>query len=444
MHRPSDVIRLALLGALGVPGCTTVIQDAGDTADTTDTGTVDDSGDDGPGDTGLDSGDDTSDDSGGDSGDSGDSGDTADTGNPDDSGDSGDTDTGCGSNPPPDAEAQWTTHGWLGWGQWTVCLDASVGFQDAGCTPHADVAGRVDDIMTPDCIYSDTDTGIVWWPTPLNPPCDDGLTFFDSITCGPFEGAGGTCCFEVQLSQVAIGRPLWVDGALRLAPTTAGPGWTATGSRTMGAPSEAAQAWLAIARAEHASVASFARVVLDLLAHGAPADLVADATRAQADEIRHAQQAFALAHHLGAPAHAPGALPMTGLTVRETLEDVLIAAIHEGCVGETLAAHEAAVGARHATDPAVREALTAIAEDETRHAALAWRMVRWVLDQRPDLHPAAEAAFDTAIAEARARPVSDSAVDLSAWGVLTGQAARDATHEALATIVAPCREALAA
>ena len=44
-----------------------------------------------------------------------------------------------------------------------------------------------------------------------------------------------------------------------------------------------------------AEIASFARTSLDLLALGAPADLVAETHRAALDEIEHARIAYALA-----------------------------------------------------------------------------------------------------------------------------------------------------
>jgi hypothetical protein len=46
---------------------------------------------------------------------------------------------------------------------------------------------------------------------------------------------------------------------------------------------------------EHASVAAFARFTLDLLALGAPADLVQSAQQALGDEIAHAELCFGLA-----------------------------------------------------------------------------------------------------------------------------------------------------
>ncbi len=59
---------------------------------------------------------------------------------------------------------------------------------------------------------------------------------------------------------------------------------TTTGTR--GSPSTAF---------EHASVAAFARLAIDRMIHGAPAELVDAAHVAARDEIRHAQQCYGIA-----------------------------------------------------------------------------------------------------------------------------------------------------
>ncbi|MDC3954772.1 hypothetical protein [Polyangium jinanense] len=50
----------------------------------------------------------------------------------------------------------------------------------------------------------------------------------------------------------------------------------------------------------------------------------------------------------------------------------------EGCVREAYGALIATFQAAHARDPKVRRAMQVIAADETRHAALAWRIASWV------------------------------------------------------------------
>src|SRR6185436_7062049 len=104
-----------------------------------------------------------------------------------------------------------------------------------------------------------------------------------------------------------------------------------------------AEAWARDALLEHASVASFGRFALELLAFGAPADLIEAAHRAALDEVRHARLCFALAGAYRGEALAPGAFPFDGaVRLAGDLAALAESAVLEGCVGETLAALQAA------------------------------------------------------------------------------------------------------
>jgi hypothetical protein len=59
----------------------------------------------------------------------------------------------------------------------------------------------------------------------------------------------------------------------------------------------------------------------------------------------------------------------------------------DGCLNEGLAALVAAEEARDATDPEEARISAQIAGDEAEHAALAFEVVRWVLDQDRSLTP---------------------------------------------------------
>src|SRR5262249_31111890 len=147
------------------------------------------------------------------------------------------------------------------------------------------------------------------------------------------------------------------------AASDAGASWSAElEPRTDDLSSEAraalADAWLKDALGEHASIASFARVSLELMAVGAPSDLIAAAHRAAVDETRHARLCFALASAYAGRALAPSAFPFSGSVVVDgDLASVAARAVAEGCVGETLAAIQASEQLAVATDPAVRAAL---------------------------------------------------------------------------------------
>jgi hypothetical protein len=140
--------------------------------------------------------------------------------------------------------------------------------------------------------------------------------------------------------------------------------------------------WARAAQFEHASIASFSRFSLELLAVGAPPELIEGAHRAALDEVAHARLSFALASVYAGSPLGPGPLAL-GRDVLASFEliPIVTSALAEGCVNETLAALEAHAGAADAEPSAVREVLTVIARDESEHAALSFRFVRWALER---------------------------------------------------------------
>jgi hypothetical protein len=133
--------------------------------------------------------------------------------------------------------------------------------------------------------------------------------------------------------------------------------------------------WLRRAREEHASIASFARHLLEMMAMGAPVDLLQAISKAQLDEVRHTQLCLQRARADGCDA-VLGALD-TSLPPRLGGLAVALGVALEGCVNETLAATRMAESAQQATgDDAIL--LAQIAEDETEHACLAWRTLTWL------------------------------------------------------------------
>jgi hypothetical protein len=193
------------------------------------------------------------------------------------------------------------------------------------------------------------------------------------------------CCYATRVPkpppfQHPRGRLLRDrDGGVVTAPEAHGDAWSAERGVAVGRPDRAkGEKWARDAALEHASVASFARVSLELLALGAPPELVAAAHRAALDEIEHARNAYALAAAHTGEARAPGplAIPPLGAV---TFASFARGTLRDACIGETAAALEADRDADLAVEPAERAALRAIAEDEARHAELAWRMLAWAL-----------------------------------------------------------------
>ena len=133
------------------------------------------------------------------------------------------------------------------------------------------------------------------------------------------------------------------------------------------------------AHLEAASVHAFRRLGRELRAHGAPNALVAGTRRALRDEARHARAMRRLASRHGATSPA---VRVANTPVR-SLEEIAVENAVEGCVRETFAALLAVHQSRAAGDAAIREAMSTIAPDETRHAELAWAIDEWV-QQRLD------------------------------------------------------------
>ncbi len=207
-----------------------------------------------------------------------------------------------------------------------------------------------------------------------------------------------------------------------------------------------AEEWARDALFEHASVGSFDRFSLHLLAVAAPPSLVEEAHEAAIDEILHARLCFALASAFAGEPLGPGPLPLDGDVLgRLDLPSIAAAAVTEGCVGETIASLEAATALERATVPAVREALQQIADDEARHAELAWRFVRWALDSGgPAARAAIERAFRDALDAPRPPlPDEDPLVEgLAAHGRMSARQKGLNLEEGLVEVVEPAARAL--
>jgi hypothetical protein len=276
---------------------------------------------------------------------------------------------------------------------------------------------------------------------------------------GPFANADPnaveSCCYLVG-SIGCDGRPLMINGAPRLAEVVPGPSqWSAPSDEapldmqnveSMDADLRArlSERWMERARFEHASIASFARFSLALLACGAPPELVAASHRAAMDEVRHAQLALSMASHYAGKPLGFGALDISGtLDGPMSLEAITLATVIEGCVGETLAAIEVAASAAEARSESIRRALAGIAEDETLHAELAWAFVRWAIGNggstlRNRVASTFEQAFEKVIADASLNDDSGAAEH----GFLSGREIKALRRQAIADVLRPAVETL--
>lgn len=207
------------------------------------------------------------------------------------------------------------------------------------------------------------------------------------------EGVGCTIQSEHRTCAdgFVCGRPFLVDAAMRMAPSSFSNAWTSPDAAvpsvdhlTTSERLTLAEHWTKMGRMEHASIAAFARFSLQLLALGAPPELVQACTAALADETAHTQLCFGIASAYAGRAIGPGPLDIAGSLDVTSLGDIVDLVIAEGCFGETGAALEALEAADSAFDPVIVAAYSRIAADEQRHAELGFRFVRWALERDHD------------------------------------------------------------
>lgn len=258
------------------------------------------------------------------------------------------------------------------------------------------------------------------------------------------------CCYEAATREkpgqsCVIGRPLMDDGRMVTAEPT-GEDWTTDDRPSVRKLTEEdraalADAWQEQGLLEHASVAAFARLVLDLLELGATAELVDRASLALQDEIRHAARCFALASAYAGREIGPGPLPMPARRGRRTLTRLAVESWREGCVGETLSVALAAAQLRGATDPVVRDVITGILRDESEHAQLAWDIVAWAQAQggvrvKRAVRREAQRTVATPPAARATSPV------LMAHGIPSEAVVREALARVAVGVIAPSTEEL--
>lgn len=292
-----------------------------------------------------------------------------------------------------------------------------------------------------------------------------GLNIPEGVVAGAvcFEPrATSACCYNVQMEYgwdsgtwdtAAIGggggggwsgRPFRVDGEVRVSGVR--PTGTAieAGDCPEALRGDLVRGWMKIGLEEHASVAAFARFTLELMQLGAPLELIQEATAAQLDEVRHTQLAFAMASRFAGEILVPEGLSMQGALDGRDLRAVTLDVVREGCINETISTLIAMEARDHALDADARAAHVTITADETRHAELSWKFVRWALAQ-----PGTEAlrAEVLAILRSHAPEVHSAeapdAAALAHYGVLSDHRRERVACRAQA-VIQRCTDALAA
>jgi len=135
-----------------------------------------------------------------------------------------------------------------------------------------------------------------------------------------------------------------------------------------------AQTWHRRAHEELKVATAFSVLCRELLETGAPADIVAMASRAVHDEVRHGEVCRSLAsRYHGVELPWPPAVPIEPQPVREDL--ALRTALHVTgmcCVNEAVASTYLETSYAAATGPSARAALRELLIDEVEHARLGW------------------------------------------------------------------------
>ena len=270
-----------------------------------------------------------------------------------------------------------------------------------------------------------------------------GLTFGNLFMMG-----FGALSALVSTMAFTRGRQIRSAGRILLPPVDEGDSWTGAGLSSSGpigvidtddetTRDAVAAQWRENGRTEHASVAAFARLTLDLMALGAPPELVADANRDALDEIRHAELCFGLARAIDGRVQSPGAFPEAArartLSRSRTLAlaQLAVDSLVDGALHEGVSARIIAKLARRCEAPAIQAILKELAADEGRHARHGWDVVRWCLAEGGEpVARALEGALE-ALPKTMSSPMPDAARDgrWERWGIM-GEELEAEEHEA--------------
>jgi len=188
-----------------------------------------------------------------------------------------------------------------------------------------------------------------------------------------------------------------------------------------------AKLWAQDAQSECESIPAFIELAEQLMAVSAPEALVERAIDAGFDEVRHALACAALATEYAPgivrPALEPSArrTPLTGAAglFRLARESWL-----DGCLGEGAAAEQLTSAASDVRDCELGSVLSGIAEDERRHAELAWSILDWTLEKLPSR---AHAALASSVNSEENVHASSDPSGLEAAGRLGAQAQQQLT-----------------
>ena len=169
------------------------------------------------------------------------------------------------------------------------------------------------------------------------------------------------------------------------------------------------------------------------MALGAPADLLIRTVQAMSDEIRHTQIGCGIIQALSGNEFALGPIDIAGsLEGSESLEQIVRLCVREGIIGETLAALELCVSLDSIQLAPVRANIQSVAQDEAKHAELAYAFVSWVLSKWPDLWSVVEEEINAW------QYHGDSSIEgIARWGIHSGAERAKIQQDGMQHLVLP-------
>src|SRR5688500_4568458 len=143
-----------------------------------------------------------------------------------------------------------------------------------------------------------------------------------------------------------------------------------------------AATWTRRSAAEYLAVSTFAVLAIDLVAAGAPADVLSLCMRAGIDEVRHAELCLRMIEIYGGKRvmPPPGMSYLPDDPEAPKLHQALANTMLVSCVSETYATTVLSATRDLTTDPTAQAVLTAILSDEVMHARLGWSYMRHAIE----------------------------------------------------------------
>jgi hypothetical protein len=211
-----------------------------------------------------------------------------------------------------------------------------------------------------------------------------------------------------------------------------------------------AETWTRRSAAEYLAVSTFAVLAIDLVAAGAPADVLSLCMRAGIDEVRHAELCLRMIEIYGGKRvmPPPGMSSLPDDPERPKLFQALANTMLVSCVSETYATTVLTATRDLTTDPVAHAVLTSIYSDEVMHARLGWSYLRYALEKGgPAAVEAAAKMVPIALRGVanvveRERPVGEVTDAVRAHGLMTPAEERVIYSSCVREVLVPGFEAL--